>query len=634
MATSIGALPKETPFGTGELVDPARQEYLDATDKIVKALEARGNNNVNLWNVAGAFLNPGRTGSFGEGLSNAATSVGKDMDRAQEYQLPIAQMKAQLAKQKYDMAQNTQILGTLNQLYGGDLLPQVGVKPATPEAPAGAVMPPLPPNAAPMGGTPGVSSTSPVLPPTVRAAPLPPVSAAPPPNATPAQQQTTAMGQTIAADGGWLPDRKTVTMMLAANKGDAAPVLQEIAKARMKLSEPTDMQKDLMQLDNPNISPIVKQGIRAKYLESDVVTDLKALDDPNVDPKVKMGIANKYFADGLKPFTVQTPKGTVQTNAFAEMKKFLPEIFGQKTSGAAPAAAPAPAAGARPVAAAPVAAAPVTPTAVGAGPVNFMTTSEGFKVPVPPTPDAIPTPTGLDPSSQEALAARSDAIKANTEYMYRKEGPLDRSRIRYESANNNLQNYTNVIDSVKNMKGGIAAVPLQTWDKVIDAFGFSSPDQYRRMLSTATVDKASKEIVANELRAAFGGNPTEGERKYLNDALISISDPKELLLFTALTKKAIAMRDISRFEYLSSHIPYGIKAETTFDTWARKQPLSLFEPTLKAVEGKIFSNRGNAPAGGEAAPAARPPVYLGGREIIPNANNTGWVYKDNGKPAQ
>jgi hypothetical protein len=220
--------------------------------------------------------------------------------------------------------------------------------------------------------------------------------------------------------------------------------------------------------------------------------------------------------------------------------------------------------------------------------------------------------------------------------MYRKEGPLDRARVKYESANNNLQNYTNVIDSVKNMKGGITAVPLQTWDKVIDAFGFSNPDQYRRMLSTSVVDKAAKEIVANELRAAFGGNPTEGERKYLNDALISISDPKELLLFTALTKKAVAMRDISRFEYLSNHVPYGIKAETTFDTWARKQPLSLFEPTLKVVENKIFQNRGNpaAAAPAAAAPAERPPVYLGGREIVPNANNTGWVYKDNGKPAQ
>jgi hypothetical protein len=222
--------------------------------------------------------------------------------------------------------------------------------------------------------------------------------------------------------------------------------------------------------------------------------------------------------------------------------------------------------------------------------------------------------------------------------MYRKEGPLDRARIKFESANNNLQNYTNVIDYVKNMKGGVAAVPLQTWDKVIDAFGFSSPEQYRRMLSTATVDKAAKEVVANELRAAFGGNPTEGERKYLNDALISISDPKDLILFTALTKKAIAMRDISRFEYLSNHIPYGIKAETTFDSWARKQPLSLFEPTLKVVEQRVFPNRGNPAAPAEsaapAAPAARPPVYLRGREIIPNAQNNGWVYKDDGKPAQ
>jgi len=81
--------------------DNAKQEYFDALNKTLQALEARGGQGPNLWNVAGQFFNPGRTGSFGEALGNVATSVGKDIERQQEAAVPIAQMRAQIAGQKY-----------------------------------------------------------------------------------------------------------------------------------------------------------------------------------------------------------------------------------------------------------------------------------------------------------------------------------------------------------------------------------------------------------------------------------------------------------------------------------------------------------------------------------------------------
>jgi len=549
----------------------ASQEYTEALSKIVQALEARSGGEPNLFNVAAQFFNPGRTGSFGESLGNVAASIGKDVERAKEYELPVAQMKAQLAQQKYALAQNEQAMQTLNQLYGGQITPPTPGVSAQPQAQSGA---------RPAGG--GVAQ----------------------PAGGGAQP---VRGTAVGSDGGWLPDQRTVSMMVAANNGDARPVLQEIAKARMKLAEPTDVMKDLAALEDPNVSRIVK-----------------------------MGIATKYFEGAVKPFDTRTPTGTVQSNALSQIQRLIPGIMSPEAASPAAAATPrpaAPAAAAQPArpATAPAATQSARPAAGAPADVKMFTTSDGYQVPMPSRPPAVTTPAGFAPGSSEALEAMKKEVEQAREYMYRKDGPLDKARISYDAANKNMQNYTNIINSVQNMQGGIAAVPLQTWDKLVDAFGFSTPDQYRRMISTGVVDKATKEIVANDLKAAFGGNPTEGERKYLNEALINISDPKELILFAALTRKAVAAREIARFEYMSQNVGSGLNAEKTFDAWYRKQNLSLFEPELKKMEPRIFGKRPEgSPAGG--APAERRPVYLGTREIVPNDRNDGWVYKDNGKP--
>jgi hypothetical protein len=81
--------------------DSAKQEYFEALNKTLKALETRAEAPVNLFNVAGQFFNPGRTGQFGEAVGNVATSVGRDIEKAQEMAVPIAQMRAQIAGQKY-----------------------------------------------------------------------------------------------------------------------------------------------------------------------------------------------------------------------------------------------------------------------------------------------------------------------------------------------------------------------------------------------------------------------------------------------------------------------------------------------------------------------------------------------------
>ena len=74
MALPTGNLPAP-PANLG-MDDDGRQEYFDALNKTLAALEQRGNQGINWWNVAGQFFNPGRTGQFSESLGNVASTVG------------------------------------------------------------------------------------------------------------------------------------------------------------------------------------------------------------------------------------------------------------------------------------------------------------------------------------------------------------------------------------------------------------------------------------------------------------------------------------------------------------------------------------------------------------------------------
>jgi hypothetical protein len=116
MALPTGAIPAAPPnLGSDE---SGKQEYFEALNKTLKALEDRSGNAINLWNVAGQFLNPGRTGSFGEALGNVATSVGRDTEKQLDMALPIAQMRANIAGQKYQVENETKALNMFANAVG------------------------------------------------------------------------------------------------------------------------------------------------------------------------------------------------------------------------------------------------------------------------------------------------------------------------------------------------------------------------------------------------------------------------------------------------------------------------------------------------------------------------------------
>jgi len=98
--------------------DQAKTEYFDALQKTLSALEARANQGPNWFQVAGQFLNPGRTGNFGEALGGVATTLGQQQERQADAQLPISQMRAQIAGQKYETENQSKALQLLSSTLG------------------------------------------------------------------------------------------------------------------------------------------------------------------------------------------------------------------------------------------------------------------------------------------------------------------------------------------------------------------------------------------------------------------------------------------------------------------------------------------------------------------------------------
>ena len=98
MAEQVAPLTIKPPSFLGADSD-AQKEYFDALNKALTSLESR--QGVNLFNVAGALFNPGRTGQAFEAIGNAASAAGRDIERDEARAPAIAQMRAQLAGQKY-----------------------------------------------------------------------------------------------------------------------------------------------------------------------------------------------------------------------------------------------------------------------------------------------------------------------------------------------------------------------------------------------------------------------------------------------------------------------------------------------------------------------------------------------------
>lgn len=112
----MAALPATPKMLGGD--DQAKTEYFDALQKTIAALEARANQGPNWFQVAGQFLDPGRTGSFGEALGRAATTLGQQQEKQLDMQVPMAKMRAELAGQKYETENQAKAVQLLSATLG------------------------------------------------------------------------------------------------------------------------------------------------------------------------------------------------------------------------------------------------------------------------------------------------------------------------------------------------------------------------------------------------------------------------------------------------------------------------------------------------------------------------------------
>jgi hypothetical protein len=113
MVTSVAGL-MPPPLGISTDQD-ALAKYNAAIDAQLKALENRGG--TNWFQIAGALANPGRTGNAGEAFGRAMDVVGKQREDQEAQAIPIAQMRAQLAGQKYEVAKEAQGLEIVGKLF-------------------------------------------------------------------------------------------------------------------------------------------------------------------------------------------------------------------------------------------------------------------------------------------------------------------------------------------------------------------------------------------------------------------------------------------------------------------------------------------------------------------------------------
>lgn len=111
------ALPSKPPL-IGDQNDAASQEYYAALQKTLDALDARANKGPNWFQIAGAFLDPGKTGNFGESLGNVGKVIGAQQEQQEAQMLPIAQMRAEISSQKYQMQNQSKAMGILAAAMG------------------------------------------------------------------------------------------------------------------------------------------------------------------------------------------------------------------------------------------------------------------------------------------------------------------------------------------------------------------------------------------------------------------------------------------------------------------------------------------------------------------------------------
>jgi murein DD-endopeptidase MepM/ murein hydrolase activator NlpD len=94
----------------------AQKEYLDALNKVMESLQAQAE--PNLFSLAGALGKPTPTGHWSEALASGASEYGRQQAEQQKLAPSLAQMRASIAGQKYEMQNDAKALDLIGSQLG------------------------------------------------------------------------------------------------------------------------------------------------------------------------------------------------------------------------------------------------------------------------------------------------------------------------------------------------------------------------------------------------------------------------------------------------------------------------------------------------------------------------------------
>jgi murein DD-endopeptidase MepM/ murein hydrolase activator NlpD len=94
----------------------AQQEYLTALNQVMQSLQAQAE--PNLFSLAGALGKPTPTGHWSEALASGASEYGRQQQEQQKLAPNIAQMRASIAGQKYEMQNDAKALSLIGNKLG------------------------------------------------------------------------------------------------------------------------------------------------------------------------------------------------------------------------------------------------------------------------------------------------------------------------------------------------------------------------------------------------------------------------------------------------------------------------------------------------------------------------------------
>lgn len=110
-----GALPS-LPTGLSVADPDEKAKYNESIQKVLSAFENRSQ--IPWFKMAAAFADPGRSGSAAEGFGRAMGVLGQEQEQDRARALPVAQMRAQLAGQQYEMSKEEKALGAFANALG------------------------------------------------------------------------------------------------------------------------------------------------------------------------------------------------------------------------------------------------------------------------------------------------------------------------------------------------------------------------------------------------------------------------------------------------------------------------------------------------------------------------------------